>query len=54
MTFQVVITNFLVLPHQMKDLTDYIKMREQMMISLGGDFQESEKTHEKITGRFDG
>ena len=33
----------------MKDLTDYIKMREQMMISLGGDFQESERdSREKI------
>ena len=46
---------FAVLPHQMKDLTDYIKMREQMMISLGGDFQESERdSRENYTGRFDG
>jgi sialic acid synthase SpsE len=46
---------FAVLPHQMKDLTDYIKMREEMFISHGEDFQQSElDSRNNYTGRFDG
>jgi sialic acid synthase SpsE len=46
---------FAVLPHELKDLTDYIKMREEMFISHGDDFQESElDSRNNYTGRFDG
>lgn len=46
---------FAVLPNQMKDLIEYIKMIDEMMISHGGDFQESEiDSRENYTGRFDG
>jgi sialic acid synthase SpsE len=46
---------FAVLPHELKDLTDYIKMREEMFISHGDDFQQSElDSRNNYTGRFDG
>jgi len=46
---------FAILPHQMKDLTDYIKMREDMFISHGDGFQESEADSRKnYAGRFNG
>jgi sialic acid synthase SpsE len=46
---------FAILPYQMKDLTDYIKMIEEMMVSHGSDFQQSEMdSRNNYTGRFDG
>src|SRR5210317_1210710 len=46
---------FAILPHQMKDLTDYIQIRSQMFISHGDGFQESEAdSRNNYTGRFDG
>lgn len=46
---------FAVLPHQMKDLTDYIKMRDEMLIYHGADFQESElDSRNNYSGRFNG
>ena len=46
---------FAILPHQMKDLTDYIQIRSQMFISHGDGFQESEAdSRSNYTGRFDG
>ena len=46
---------FAVLPNQMKDLSDYIKMREEMFISHGNDFQQSElDSRNNYTGRFNG
>jgi sialic acid synthase SpsE len=46
---------FAILPHEMKDLTDYIKMREEMFIFHGDDFQPSElDSRNNYTGRFDG
>lgn len=46
---------FAILPHQMKDLTDYIQIRNQMFISHGDGFQESEvDSRNNYTGRFDG
>ena len=46
---------FAVLPHQMKDLTDYITMRGEMFIQHGDDFQDSElDSRNNYTGRFDG
>jgi len=46
---------FAILPDQMKDLTDYIKMRNDMFISHGDDYQESElDSRINYTGRFDG
>ena len=46
---------FAILPEQMKDLTDYIKLREEMFISHGDDFQESESDSRlNYTGRFNG
>jgi len=46
---------FAVLPHQMKDLTDYIKMRSEMLIYHGDDFQESElDSRNNYSGRFNG
>jgi len=46
---------FAVLPYQMKDLTDYITMREEMFIQHGDDFQDSElDSRNNYTGRFDG
>ncbi len=46
---------FAILPHEMKDLTDYIKMREEMFTSHGSDFQQSElDSRNNYTGRFNG
>jgi len=46
---------FAVLPHQMKDLTEYIEMIEEMMDSHGSDYQQSETdSRNNYTGRFDG
>jgi sialic acid synthase SpsE len=46
---------FAVLPYEMKNLTDYIKMIDDMMISHGSDFQQSEMdSRNNYTGRFDG
>lgn len=46
---------FAVLPNEMKDLTDYIKMRDDMFVSHGDDFQQSElDSRNNYTGRFNG
>lgn len=46
---------FAILPHEMKDLMDYIKMREEMFVSHGDDFQQSElDSRNNYTGRFNG
>lgn len=46
---------FAILPKQMKDLTDYLKMRQEMFISHGDDYQQSEiDSRNNYTGRFDG
>ena len=46
---------FAILPHQMKDLTDYIKIREDMFISHGDGFQLFEEDSRKnYAGRFNG
>ena len=46
---------FAILPHQMKDLTDYIKIRQDMFISHGNGFQDSEADSRKnYAGRFNG
>jgi len=46
---------FAILPHQLKDLTDYITMREEMFINHGRDFQECESDSRKnYAGRFNG
>jgi sialic acid synthase SpsE len=46
---------FAVLPVQMKDLTDYLQMREEMLNYHGEDFQQSElDSRNNYTGRFDG
>ena len=46
---------FAILPHELKDLSNYIKMREDMFISHGDDYQECESDSRKnYTGRFDG
>ena len=46
---------FAILPHELKELSDYIKMREEMNISHGGGYLECEQEARDImTGRFDG
>ncbi len=46
---------FAVLPYDMKDLTDYIKIRRHMYISHGDDFQTSEQdSRTNYAGRFNG
>jgi sialic acid synthase SpsE len=46
---------FAILPHELKDLSNYIKMREDMFISHGKDYQECElDSRTNYTGRFDG
>jgi N,N'-diacetyllegionaminate synthase len=46
---------FAILPEELLDLTNYIKMREQMFISHGNDFQDCElDSRNNYTGRFDG
>ena len=45
---------FAILPEQLKDLYDYTKLREDMFISHGNDYQECESdSRENYTGRFD-
>ena len=46
---------FAILPHELKELSDYIKMRKEMNISHGGGYLECEQEARDImTGRFDG
>jgi N,N'-diacetyllegionaminate synthase len=46
---------FAILPHQMKDLTDFIKIRNEMLVFHGNDFHESElDSRNNYTGRFNG
>ena len=46
---------FAILPHELKELSDYIKMREEMNINHGGGYLECEQEARDImTGRFDG
>ena len=46
---------FAILPHELKDLSDYIKMREDMFISHGSNYQACESDSRKnYTGRFNG
>ena len=44
---------FALLPHELKDLSDYIKLREQVNISHGDGYLEVERESRKwMTGRF--
>ena len=44
---------FALLPHELKDLSDYIKLREQVNFHHGDDYLEVEKESRKwMTGRF--
>jgi N,N'-diacetyllegionaminate synthase len=46
---------FAILPHELKDLSDYIKLRETMNKPLGEDFQEAElDSRNNYRGRFNG
>ena len=46
---------FAILPHELKELSDYIKMRMEMNINHGGDYLECEQEARDImTGRFNG
>lgn len=46
---------FAILPEQLKNLTEYIDMREEMYISHGNDYQKGElDSRLNYTGRFDG
>jgi sialic acid synthase SpsE len=46
---------FAILPHELKNLSDYIKLREEMMIEHGPDYQKCESdSRENYTGRFNG
>ena len=46
---------FAILPHQLKDLSDYIKLRDDMFSMYEHDFQECESdSRENYTGRFNG
>jgi sialic acid synthase SpsE len=46
---------FAILPSQLNDLSEYIKLRNDMMIDRGLDYQESESDSRlNYTGRFDG
>ena len=45
---------FAILPHEMKDLTDYIAIRDEMFISHGTGYQSSESdSRTNYAGRFD-
>ena len=45
---------FAILPHELKELSDYIKMREEMNINHGDGYLECEQEARDImTGRFD-
>ena len=44
-----------ILPKQLNDLSEYLKLRRDMMIWRGSDYQESESDSRlNYTGRFDG
>ena len=46
---------FAILPRQMEDLTNFIKLREEMFMSYGDDFQKSElDSRINYAGRFNG
>lgn len=46
---------FAILPHNLKDLTNYIKLRKDMLIEHGDNYQECELDSRKnYTGRFNG
>lgn len=46
---------FAILPTDLKNLSDYIKLRDDMMIDLGDGYQESElDSRNNYSGRFDG
>jgi N,N'-diacetyllegionaminate synthase len=46
---------FAILPHQLKELSDYINMKEEMNISHGDDYLDCEQEARNImTGRFNG
>ena len=46
---------FAILPHELKDLSDYIKLREEMMVEHGPDYQKCEfDSRTNYTGRFNG
>lgn len=46
---------FAVLPHDIKELADYIKIREEMLTDHGDDYQQSElDSRNNYSGRFDG
>ena len=46
---------FAILPEQLKDLSEYIKMREEMYIDHGKDYQNCEAdSRENYAGRFNG
>ena len=46
---------FAILPHELANLTSYIKLRNEMLIDHGIDFQSCEQdSRQNYTGRFDG
>ena len=46
---------FAILPDEMKDLSNYIKIRDEAITSLGDDYlKEETDSRENYTGRFDG
>ena len=46
---------FAILPHQLRDLTNFIKNRELMLKNLGSGYNEKENDSRlNYTGRFDG
>jgi sialic acid synthase SpsE len=46
---------FAILPEELANLTSYIKLREEMLIDKGLDFQECElDSRNNYTGRFNG
>tara|TARA_R100001015_G_C4625764_1_gene184432 strand:+ start:1612 stop:2439 length:828 start_codon:yes stop_codon:yes gene_type:complete len=46
---------FAILPHELKDLSNFIELREKMMKDHGDDYQDCELDSRKnYTGRFDG
>lgn len=46
---------FAILPHELKELSDYIKLREQSTLNHGNDYLECEvETRNVMSGRFDG
>jgi sialic acid synthase SpsE len=46
---------FAILPHELKELSDYIKLRREMNVNHGDGYLEcEEEAREVMTGRFDG